>query len=95
MSRCSVFHRSNLDQFRALEIRQIYTLRMRDEVTMDWDREANELIDSDENLQRTWIEVRDDSFENILPILSTEIPEIRRACLDAPVYIHWYDPPEC
>jgi hypothetical protein len=67
---------------------------MRDEVMMDWDRQANELIDSDENLQRTWLEIRDDSFENILPVLYSEIPKIRRACLNKPVYIHWYSPPD-
>jgi len=64
---------------------------MRDEVTMEWDAQANESIDADENLQRTWIEVKDDAFENILPLLFTEIPKIQLACLQAPVYIHWYD----
>lgn len=65
---------------------------MRDEVTMEWDEQANVSIDADENLQRTWIEVKDDAFENILPKLFAEIPKIQLACLQVPVYIHWYDP---
>lgn len=84
-----------MEQFRALNIRRIFTIRMQDEVTMEWDEQANESIDTDENLQRTWIEVKDDAFENILPRLFTEIPKMHLACLQAPVYIHWYDPWVC
>lgn len=65
---------------------------MRDEVTMEWDEQANVSIDADENLQRTWIEVKDDAFENILSKLFAEIPKIELARLQVPVYIHWYDP---
>jgi hypothetical protein len=65
---------------------------MRDEVTMEWDEQANVSIDADENLQRIWIEVKDDAFENILPKLFAEIPKIELARPHVPVYIHWYDP---
>jgi len=63
---------------------------MRDEVTMEWDKTGNDSIDSDENLHRTWIEVKDDAFANILPVLCTEIPEIKLESQNSPVYIHWY-----
>jgi hypothetical protein len=62
---------------------------MKDEPTEQWDINANTTIDTDENFNRTWIELKDNAFSHLLSLLTTHITPIREVSRQEPVYIHW------
>jgi hypothetical protein len=91
MVSCRVFHPSAIESFRRHGIRDIFTLRMSDEVEEEWDIEANKIIDGDEFFKRRWIDVGDHPTVDLLKHLPILLETINNIILDGKkVYVHWY-----
>src|SRR5947207_2026540 len=74
--RCLVFHPSNIDRFRNLGIRKIFTIRPRQEPMVSWDEEADRIIDNDDNFIRRRIEIMDHPSADLLHHIPAIVEEI-------------------
>jgi protein-tyrosine phosphatase len=90
-SRCEVFRPANIDRFRDLNIRRLFTLRPPDEAREGWDIQADHDIDNDENFNRTRIEIVDYPRFDLLHLIPGLVVDIHGAINQGEnVYVHWY-----